>query len=111
MLLSFMLKKKLTGISLITHVKLAAGLENSDEQLTRTTSPGRYLFSNPSIVGFVSGISIYNRTFSKYFSKQLICFTTILKLTLVLFRFKNKCVFNLFAYFQQNNYSYIVERN
>ena len=60
---SFSFKKILTGISLITHVKFAAGLENSDEQLTRTTSPGRYLFSSPSIVGFVSGISMNNRKF------------------------------------------------
>jgi hypothetical protein len=37
---------------------LAAGLEYSDEQLTRSVSPGRYRNNIPSIVGLFSGISV-----------------------------------------------------
>ncbi len=47
-----------TGISFTVHVKLAAGLEYSDEQLARSVSPGRYRNNIPSTVGLLSGISV-----------------------------------------------------
>lgn len=48
----------LTGLSLIVHVKLAAGREFREVQLPRTISPGLYFALNPFNCGRESGVSV-----------------------------------------------------